>query len=170
MVISRLIPMAPTALANSSGEGSMCGREDDGSFTLSMSKRTAPGTWPATYSASGSRFWAGRYQEPSTTTRLGSVRCSCSHAVETKGWDIGNSFDSIDQGHANAAVLLALLLDVRDGDGADLAGAPHMGAAAGLKIDALDLDQANAARSARRLHRHGLHESRIGVELFIRDP
>src|SRR4051794_40907720 len=71
---------------------------------------------------------------------------------------------------AHAAVLLALLLDVGDEDAADLARAPHMRAAAGLEVDALDLDQAHAARAARRLDRHGLDEVRVGVELLVRDP
>ena len=34
----------------------------------------------------------------------------------------------------------------------------------------VDLDEAHAARSARRLHRHGLHQPRIGIELLVGDP
>ena len=90
--VRRRCPSRRPPAANSSGDGSMWGRAEEVSLTLSMSNRTAPGMWPARYSACGSRFCVGRYQEPSTTTRSGSSRCSCSHAVETKGWDMGNSF------------------------------------------------------------------------------
>ena len=64
------------AEAKPSGRGSMCGRGESLSFTVSMSNRTAPGMWPGEYSASGSRFIAGRYQEPSTTTMSGAFRRS----------------------------------------------------------------------------------------------
>src|SRR6476619_8522762 len=194
------------AEAKPSGRGIMCGRGHSLSFTVSMSKRTAPGICPARYSASGSRFIAGRYQEASTTTMSGAFRRSASHSVETRGLGIviplkssrkprsgypgstapaagvgpGSSLRSgrddplrrrgLDQRDPHAEVLLALLLDVGDGDEADLAGAAEMGAAAGLEVDALDLDEAHAAGAARRLHRHGLDEGRIGVELRVGDP
>ena len=47
-------------------------------------KKTAPGKWPARYSACGSRFSSGKYQEPSITTRSGLVRFSASQSVVTK--------------------------------------------------------------------------------------
>jgi hypothetical protein len=85
MVMPSLMPRARIAEAKASGEGSICGRGEPWSRIVSMSKRSAPGMWPARYSASGSRFMVGRYQEPSTTTRSGASRRSASQAVETKG-------------------------------------------------------------------------------------
>src|SRR3954464_3968937 len=79
------IPSARTAEAKASGAGSMCGRLDAWSLTVSMSKRIAPGICPARYSASGSRFMVGRYQEPSTTTMSGASSRSASHSGVTKG-------------------------------------------------------------------------------------
>src|SRR5215216_5797362 len=200
------MPRLRIAEAKASGRGIMCGRGDSFSFTVSMSNRTAPGIWPARYSASGSRFIAGRYQEPSTTTMSGAFSRWLSHSVETRGFGIviplkssrkprsgypgsiapaagggsGSSLRSgrddplrrrgLDQRDPHAAVLLALLLDIGDGDAADLAGAADMRAAAGLEVDALDLDEAHAAGAARRLHRHGLDEGGVGVELRVGDP
>src|SRR5215208_4883662 len=200
------MPSVRIAEAKPSGRGIMCGSGESLSFTVSMSNRTAPGMWPATNSASGSRFMAGRYQEASTTTMSGAFRRWLSHSVETRGFGIviplrssrkprsgypgsiapaaaggpGSSLRSgrddplrrrgLDQRDPHAAVLLALLLDVGDGDAADLAGAADMGAAAGLEVDALDLDEAHAAGAARRLHRHGLDEGGVGVELRVGDP
>ena len=57
-----------------------------------------------------------------------------------------------------------------DFDRADLAGARHMGAAAGLQIDALDLEQAHAPVPDRRLHRHGAHQLRLRRQLLVGDP
>src|SRR3954447_9416793 len=200
------MPSWRIAEAKPSGRGIICGRGEAGSFTVSMSNRTAPGMWPATNSASGSRFIAGRYQEASTTTMSGAARRWLSHSVETRGVGIviplkssrklrsgypgsiapaagvgpGSSLRSgrddplwrrgLGQRDPHPAVLLALLLDVGDGDAANLAGAADMGAAAGLEVDALDLDEAHAAGAARRLHRHGLDERRVGVELLVVDP
>src|SRR5712691_1444648 len=48
-----------------------------------MSKKTALGMCAARYSSKPSRFSAGRYQVPSTTTRPGSRKCSASKSVET---------------------------------------------------------------------------------------
>ena len=45
-----------------------------------------------------------------------------------------------------------------------------MGAAAGLEIDALDLEHAHAALAARGLHAHAAHEAGVGVELVLADP
>ena len=45
----------------------------------------------------------------------------------------------------DAAVVLALLLDLRHRDPADLAGAAHMRAAARLQVQPLDLNEADAA-------------------------
>src|SRR5215212_5329419 len=162
------MPIAPTSSANCSGEGNMWGRGDCRSLTVSMSKRTAPGMWAARYSAPASRFMVGRYQDPSTTTMSGAERRSASQAVDTKG-ACGIRFSS-GQSDPDTPVLLALLLDVGDANGPDLARPTHMGAAAGLQIDAVDLDKPDPAGSAGRLHRHGLHEARIGIEFLIGDP
>ena len=71
-------------------------------------------------------------------------------------------------------VLPALLLDLAEPKPADLAGARHMGAAAGLKIDlslALpDPDEAHAPGPARRRDRHSLDQPGTGRELRIGDP
>ena len=80
------------------------------------------------------------------------------------------SGERLRQRDPDAAVLLALLLDVGDRDAADLAGAAHMRAAAGLQVDAVDLDEPHAAGAARRLDGHGLDEVGIGVELLVGDP
>ncbi len=45
-----------------------------------------------------------------------------------------------------------------------------MRAAAGLQVDAGDLEQADAALARRRLHRHGAHQLGLGGELRIGDP
>ena len=45
-----------------------------------------------------------------------------------------------------------------------------MRAAAGLQVDALDLQHANAAESARGLHAHAAHQLRVGIELGLADP
>ena len=45
-----------------------------------------------------------------------------------------------------------------------------MGAAAGLKVDALDLDEADPAAGPGRPHRHGLDQLRAHVELLGIDP
>jgi len=45
-----------------------------------------------------------------------------------------------------------------------------MRAAAGLQVEAGDLDQPDPAGAERRCHRHGLHQARIGEEFFIGDP
>jgi hypothetical protein len=74
------------------------------------------------------------------------------------------------QRDAHAPVLFALFLDVRHRDAADLTCRAHVRTAARLQVDVADLDQAHAAGAARRLHRHGLHEVRVGVELFVGDP
>ena len=45
-----------------------------------------------------------------------------------------------------------------------------MGAAAGLQVDAVDVDQAHAAGAARRLHAHAAHQRGIGIEFGIGNP
>src|SRR5579885_1072526 len=222
---------------NCSGPGSMCGRSIEVSATASMSKNTAPGMWPARYSARASRFSVGRKYVPSTTVTL--PRLSASHCVDFSrglaGCDmictIGlgqcrpsrrssagassrrdlprrertlnrspprkrgpraedrESLESsllgfclrgnersvgcafwLHQREPHAAVQFALLLDLRHLHLADLAGGAHVGAAAGLQIEAGDLDQADAAGAHRRLHRHGLDQAGIGFELGVADP
>src|SRR5690242_2449072 len=64
----------------------------------------------------------------------------------------------------------ALLLDLRDLQAPDLAGIGDVGAAAGLQVHAVDLEEADAPHAARRLDRHRAHELRLGVELRVRDP
>src|SRR6478735_1972577 len=170
-IVSSPIPIAPTRRANSTGDGSMCGRGDELSFTLSRSNRTAPGMWPARNSASASRFCAGKYQEPSTMTTFGSSRCSCRRAGVTKMCVMSdNPFASIHKRHPHAAVLLAFLLDVGHRHRADLAGSAHVRSTARLQVDSLDGNKAHFARSARRFYRHGLDEARIGIELRVGDP
>src|SRR4051812_9874912 len=67
-------------------------------------------------------------------------------------------------------ILLALVLDLAELDGADLAGARDVRAAAGLQVDALDLEQPDAALTGRRLHRHGAHQLRPRRQLVVGDP
>src|SRR4051794_35981734 len=104
-----------------------------------MSRCTAPGMCPAAYSALASRFCVGRYQEASTTTRSGAVRWSSSHWVETRSGLTAMLAPVLEMGMSgerdpDAPVLLALLFDVRDQDGPDLARVGDVGAAAGLQI------------------------------------
>src|SRR5580658_7682887 len=47
-----------------------------------MSKNTAPGMWPARYSAWTSRFCVTVGYEASTTTTSRSCKCSASHSVD----------------------------------------------------------------------------------------
>src|SRR5262245_33397208 len=49
------------------------------------------------------------------------------------------------------AVLLALLFDLGDADRADFGGRAHMGAAAGLQVEACNLDEPHPAGADRRL-------------------
>ena len=69
---------------NFSGEGSMCGRELEVSAISSMSKNTAPGMCWLANSALGSRFCAGRKNEPSTMRISGASRWAASHSVLTR--------------------------------------------------------------------------------------
>lgn len=60
------------------------------------------------------------------------------------------------------------LLDLGHHHRANLGGVAHMGAAAGLQVHALDLDQPHPARAvaaARRLHPQAAHQRGLGVEL-----
>ena len=45
-----------------------------------------------------------------------------------------------------------------------------MGAAAGLQVEPRDLDQPHPAGAHRRLHRHGLDQAGVGLELGVGDP
>src|SRR5688572_1414960 len=74
------------------------------------------------------------------------------------------------KGEGDALVALALGADARHRESADLGGVLHVRAAAGLQVDAGDLEQPHASFAARRRHRHGLHQLRLGVELGVGDP
>src|SRR6185295_17858404 len=101
----------------------------------------------------------------------GSVRCAASQSVETSqrlaSFSSGIEYPRVTQTRSHAAVLLALFLDLGHADRADLAGAAHMRAAAGLQVETDDLDQPHAARAHRRLDRHGLDEARIGLQFGV---
>src|SRR5437764_13578155 len=106
---------------------------------------------------------------------LASSRCWLSQSVETSQWLA--SFSSgircskeLHKRNPHAAVLLAFFLDRGHADRADLAGAANMRAAAGLQVEADDLDQPHLAGPDRRLHRHGFDEARVGLKLRIGDP
>jgi hypothetical protein len=73
-----------TRAENFSGEGSMCGSGFAVSAISSMSKKTAPGMCWLTNSALGSRFCAGRKNEPSTMRTSGASRWAASHSVLTR--------------------------------------------------------------------------------------
>src|SRR5262245_9842635 len=137
--------------------------------------------WPASYSALASRPCAGRYQEASTMVRPGvpsrlcsqsasitkglvsamvppaaaACSASCTFTVPQKG---PCSESRLLQGqraeaYPEAPVLAALFLDLADMDLADLAGALHMRAAAGLAVDhrvVADANQPDATRAGGR--------------------
>src|SRR5438477_8074199 len=106
---------------------------------------------------------------------FGSLRCRLSQSVETS--QRLASFSSAIQRsresgkrYPHAAVLLALFLDLRHADGADLTGAPHMRATTGLQVESDNLDQPHLAGADRRFHRHGFDKAWIGFEFLVRDP
>src|SRR3546814_13739204 len=70
----------------------------------------------------------------------------------------------------DAPVLAALVLDLADTHAAYLAGAMHVGAAAGLQIDPCDIEQAHAPAARGRLHRTGAPQPRLRCQLGIADP
>src|SRR6266404_2777280 len=74
------------------------------------------------------------------------------------------------QDQVDAAVLLALALDLADLDQADLAGPRDMRAAAGLQVDAFDLEQPDPSLAGRRLHRHGADQLGPRRQLLVGDP
>ena len=78
-------PRALAASAVSAGDGSMWGRGLALSFTASMSKKTAPGMWPAAYSAWPERGSPGMNQVASTTLTFGSRRRADSQSTDTSG-------------------------------------------------------------------------------------
>src|SRR4029453_15576078 len=100
---------------------------------------------------------AGADAPPATGSRPGSA-----------GWR--NSWCGADEGEVDAAVHLALILDLGNLDDANLAGARDMGAAAWLQVHALDVQQPHLAGAHRRLHRHGAHQLRLGRQLLVGDP
>src|SRR5687768_5761994 len=71
-------------LANMCSGGSMCGAGFDLSDTSSRSRKTAPGMWPASYSARASRPSPGRKAVASTTRRSGAPSSASSQSVETR--------------------------------------------------------------------------------------
>src|SRR5689334_17384492 len=103
---------------------------------------------------------------------FGSFRCEASQSVETSQplTSFSSAIMTSSERNPHAAVLLAFFLDRRHPHAADLAGAPNMRAAAGLQVEPDDLDQPHAPGADRRLHRHGLDQARIGLELGIADP
>src|SRR4051794_25635440 len=104
---------------------------------------------------------------------LGSWRCWLSQSVETShrlaSFSSGMCSSKLPKRNPHAAVLLALFLDRGHADRADLAGASHMRAAAGLQIETDDLDQPHLAGADRRLDRHGFDETGIRLKLFVGD-
>src|ERR1700686_3234044 len=83
---------------------------------------------------------------------------------------MGFSPPSFRESDDHAAVLLALVFDLGHRDGADLAGAADMRAAAGLQIDTRDFDETNLPYPARWLDRHRPDELGLRGELFVGDP
>src|SRR6056300_724251 len=69
---------------NFSEGGAIWGKADWVSLISSISKKRAPGIWPASYSARASRFISGKYQDASKIRRSGSDRWAASHSVETR--------------------------------------------------------------------------------------
>src|SRR5579883_3283670 len=74
------------------------------------------------------------------------------------------------KGENDAAVLPTLVLDLGHRDAADFGGVADMRAAAGLQIDAGDLDEAHAPAAAGRLDRHRAHQFGPLGQLFVADP
>src|ERR1700733_6776486 len=123
-----------------------------------MSKNTAPGMCLRRNSAAPVRPVLGTCQDASIRPRLASPSSAASSAVVRKLRE-GMGFRSASsraERDAHAAVDLALFLDSRHRGTADFAGARDMRSPAGLKIEALDRDQADPARAHRRLDRPGL--------------
>src|SRR3569623_761367 len=186
MVSSAETPIAPTYWAKCCGDGSVCGKAASGSEPASWSRKRAPGMRAASYSARASRFCAGRYQEASMIVRPGWPRRSCSQSASTvKGLSSAILFScrllmvsvcSVRrhraEADAEAPVLPALLFDLADVDFADFAGAPLMGAAAGLAVHrgiVTDADQTDLAGANRRSDVLGLHQARIRGQFLVAD-
>src|ERR1700728_1058249 len=165
-------PSALIAFASAAGFGSMCGKPCSRSAIVSMSKNTAPGMCAYRNSAAPMRPVFGKCQDASITPRSGLPSSAASSAVVQKfRVDIQAPFRSgAGERDTHATVDLALFLDSRHRCVADLAGARDMGAPAWLEVEALDRDQADMAGSHRRLDRHGLDQTRIGLELGVGDP
>ena len=70
----------------------------------------------------------------------------------------------------DALVAPPLALDPGHRDATDLAGRGDVRATAGLQVHARDFKQADAARAARRLHRHRAHQFGLTVEFLVTDP
>jgi hypothetical protein len=69
-----------------------------------------------------------------------------------------------------ATVMLAFVLDFTNTHLADFAGRFQVGAAAGLKIDALDLQQPDFAGTSWRLDRQSSDQVRLCLEFLVTDP
>ena len=69
-----------------------------------------------------------------------------------------------------ATVMLAFVLDLADAHLADFAGRFQVGAAAGLKIDSLDLQQSDFAGTFWRLDRQSSDQVRLCLEFLVADP
>src|SRR6185503_14265284 len=157
-------PSLRTRAENFSGDGSMCGNGLEVSAISSMSKNTEPGMCWFSNSALGSRFCAGRKNEPSTMRTSGASRWEASHSVLTRA--SGRAYvivlflrsDESRQRDDEPPVHLAFVLDLDAFDPADLAGTRHVRAAAGLQIDAFDRQQADATLTHGRAHAHGLDQ------------
>src|SRR6185437_8485218 len=74
---------------------------------------------------------------------------------------------SAGEGENDAPVLPSLVLDFHHRDRTDLAGAAHMGPAAGLQINAGYVEKPHAALAGGRLHRHGAYQLGLGRELLV---
>ena len=156
----------------------MCGSGDFSSAMSSMSKNSAPGMCSARYSALASRLAVGRCMEPSRMTRPGVSRCEASQSVSTSHFPALSSHRaSLPPAQANATRMRRFSLPffsiLVTATGPISPVRLHVRAAAGLQVDRAvlaDDDEAHAAGAHRRLHGHGAHELRVGLELGVGDP
>src|SRR6185295_2852818 len=77
------------------------------------------------------------------------------------------------EGDTDAPVQLTLLFHLADNDAANLAGAAHVRATAGLQIDRAifaDHNEAHLAAAHGWLYGHGAHKAWVGLELGVADP
>jgi hypothetical protein len=91
--------------------------------------------------------------------------------VRARAWTLlSRAIDQRRETEHDAARHRRFLLDAGDDDGTDFGRIGHMGAAAGLQIDAFDLEHAHPPQAARRLDAHAAHQTGVGIELGFRNP